>query len=381
MDFQEKLQALQNLLTDNIGTGSDSMIENTHREERHKKKEDPPKIDAVEELTIASIVKIQQPEESSLFLEHSRAIQNLEQRVTILEDESTLYKSRPILPIIQKEEKKETESSESKLFSSMLDIYLYSVIINPELHFTTELYQQYKEKLTIISQNILANSFRFLEKDSILEETIKIGEQIQQEYSNKKEKESLKKIQDTLKEMKQSLLKPSYQKNLYFAKFLNKRGLILNATTIINEILGEYIVASAQNLSTHSKERVQFHLQRISRSQTSRRAYYHFYKSATNFFYNQFSTQTNEMETTFFPYKDTGNKEIELQFRRIFQSNRRNKANLFSLYSEMIYRIRVIRNDLVHGNNQRYYHNISYEIEDVLIDLEYLTIQKNFLGA
>lgn len=395
IDFQQKLQELQNSLIENIGTGKDSTIEKDSipiKENISEEKETPFILEILDTTEIPVKVPIEIPLTIPLEIKN-QSIQNLEERVIQLENKFSAYQEA----IERKEEKnkienkqlieleiKEKEESEKcfleeKEFISMLNIYLYSVIINPKLDFTTELYQQYKENLTIISQNILANSFRFFEKDSILEETLKIGKQIQQEYNL--ESESLQKIQNTLNEMKQSLVKPSYQKNLYFAQFLNERGLILNAVAMINEILGEYIVASAQNLSPHAKDRVQFHVNRISISQTSRRAYYHFYKSANNFFYTQFNTQTTEMETTFFPYKDTGNEEIELQFRRLFQANRRNKATLFSLYSEMIYRIKVIRNDLVHGNNQRHYHNISYEIEDVLIDFEYLAIQKNFLGA
>ena len=389
VDFQQQLEALQDSLTNNIGTGKDS-IEDEINQNTPKTKDLTPikEAQSIQKLSIETItepVVIKEPlniiEKSAPYIQEllqGQELQHLEERVTKLEIQLlTLQKQETKLET--ETEKKKEESLESSLFISMLDIYLYSVVINPKLTFTTELYHQYKENLTIISQNILANSFRFFEKDSILKESIQLGEEIQKTYNI--ESKSLQKIQNILTDMRDSLQKPSYQKNLYFAKFLNERGLILNAVAMINEILGEYIVNSAQNLSGHAKDRILIHLNRIDCSQTSRRAYYHFYKSASNFFYTQFNTQTKEMATTFFPYKDSGNEEIELQFRRLFQSNRRNKANLFSLYSEMIYRIKIIRNDLVHGNNQRYYHNISYEIEDVLIDFEYLAIQKNFLGA
>jgi len=377
VDFKQQLEALQNALTDNIGTGKDSEQEST--------KEITP-----QNSTTPSIVTIDTPKESSFEIIEKpietieklspypdtviQEIEHLKERIGELETKFNLQQESIVPNSIEKE-----IPIESELFIQMLDIYLYSIIINPKLKFTNELYHQYKENLTTISQNILANSFRFFEKDSILTETIQLGKEIQKSYELKET--SLTEIQKILQEMQESLSKPSYQKNLYFAQFLNERGLILNTVAMVNEILGEYIIASAQNLSVHAQERIQFHLNRINSSQTSRRAYYHFYKSVTNFFYTQFNTQTSELETTFFPYKDTGNDEIEIHFRRMFQSNKRKKSNLFSLYTEMIYRIRVIRNDLVHGNNQRHYHNISYEVEDVLIDFEYLAIQKNFLGA
>ena len=388
VDFQQQLEALKDSLTNNMGTGKDSTQEDEEKNSNTEQKKDLQITNDVESTTKISEKIIEIPlniiETSSPNLQEILQVQelhHLEERVTQLEIQLLNLEEKNIDSInnIKKEIKIEEEPLEFQLFISMLDIYLYSVVINPKLQFQTPLYHQYKEKLTIISQNILANSFRFFEKDFILEETIQIGIEIQETYNLKSK--SLNNIQNILIEMKETLNKPSYQKNLYFAKFLNERGLILNAVAMINEILGEYIVTSAQNLSGHAKDRIAFHLNRIDCSQTSRRAYYHFYKSASNFFYTQFNTQTDEMETTFFPYKDTGNEEIELQFKRMFQSNKRNKANLFSLYSEMIYRIKIIRNDLVHGNNQRYYHNISYEIEDVLIDFEYLAIRKNFLGA
>jgi len=375
IDFQQQLKTLQNSLKNNMGTGKDSQWEEGRKKIATKKiMEEETPIEEVEEV-IKTIEELPIVENlSPLSEELLQEIHALDKRVTQLEIQLSLQPNNPA-----PKETKEEIDKESLLFISMLDIYLYAVIINPKLQFKNTLYQAYKENLIIISQNILANSFRFFEKDFVLEETIKLGKKIQETYTLKGD--SLNKIQNILNEMYNNLFKPSYQKNLYFAQFLNERGLILNAVAMINEILGEYIVTSAQNLSPHSNERIQFHLNRINNSQTSRRAYYHFYKSVTNFFYTQFNTQTEELETAFFPYKDTGNEEIEMRFRRMFHSNKRNKSNLFSLYSELIYRIRIIRNDLVHGNNQRHYHNISYEIEDVLIDFEYLAIQKNFLGA
>ena len=181
--------------------------------------------------------------------------------------------------------------------------------------------------------------------------------------------------------MQENLLRPSYQKNFYFAKLLNERGLILNSIAIVNEILGEYILESAKQLSFHANTRIQVSLERLNNSQTTRRGYYHLYKSASEFFYSHFSPYSTEIKSSFFPYKDTGNEEIQLQMNKLFQSNKRSRRDLFTLYTNLIYRIKRIRNDLVHGNNQRHFHNISYEIEDVLIDFEYLAIHKNFLGA
>jgi len=372
VDFKQQLEALQNALTDNIGTGKDSTQEipnNTTTSTITKNELIEKSSEEIEKEPIENRKEL--PTHSNT---NSIEIKQLEERITELERQFNIQQETIDINNSQKE-----ISLESERFTEMLNIYLYSIIINPKLEFKTELYHQYKENLTIISQNILANSFKFFEKTSIISETIQIGKEIQERYIV--QKNALTQVQEILEEMQNSLSKPSYQKNLYFSKFLNERGLILNTVAMVNEILGEYIIASAQNLSDHAEERIQFHINRINSTQTSRRAYYHFYKSVTSFFYTQFTTQTNETETTFFPYKDTGNSEIELQFRRMFQSNKRKKANLFKLYAEMIYRIRIIRNDLVHGNNQRYYHNISYEIEDVLIDFEYLAIQKNFLGA
>lgn len=378
IDFQQQLETLKNSLSDNMGTGKDSKEEEKTKENI----KDNESIEIIEEATVQNEPPIEMIEKPPASIENStlpseqlsKKICSLKERVSKLETQ--INKPAPLIVVKQLPEE---VSLESQLFTSMLDIYLYSVIINPKLQFSNPLYQLYKENLHIISQNILANSFRFFEKNSILDESLQLGKEIQK--TDKVQNNSLKKIQTVLSQMKMSLEQPSYQKNLYFAKFLNERGLILNAVSMINEILGEYIVASAQNLSVHANERIQFHIDRISNTQTSRRAYYHFYKSAINFFYIQFNTQTEAQEATFFPYKDTGNEEIEMRFRRMFQSNKRNKSKLFSLYSEMIYRIRTIRNDLVHGNNQRHYHNIFYEIEDVLIDFEYLAIQKNFLDA
>lgn len=373
IDFQQQLQELQNSLTNNIGTGKDSILTESTEEaipESTEIKEEPE--EAPEIALIAPFKDIETNKTPPFNKIEIESIKNLEQRVAKLEDEANIYQKD-----LELEETTIKLFSEEELFISTLDTYLYSIIINPKLDFNNELFEKYKKNLMIISQNILANSFRFFEKDSIIKKTIDLGRRIVKEYP--KTKKSIHSIQTIFESIEENLLKPSYQKNFYFAKFLNERGLILNAIAITSEILGEYILTSAKNLSPHSNERVKIALERINHSQTARRGYYHLYKSASSFFYSHFSPHSIDIESSFFPYHDTGNEEVKAQMKRIFNSNKRSKRNLFILYTNLIYRIRIIRNDLVHGNNQRHFHNISYEIEDVLIDFEYLAIQKDFL--
>ena len=367
IDFQKKLKELENSLIDNIGTGKDSILEHQTLPKNKEPLEKEIKISTPEPI---------KNEPSPI---ESTPLQLLEQRVLKLEEK---FNNHP-KSLTKESEKTDCslpkENEEETLFISMVNIYLYSVIINPKLYFKNPIFESYKENLLLISQNILANSFRFFEKDSILIKTMELGDNIIKEYPHTQK--SIQEVKIVLNTMQQNLLKPSYQKNFYFAKLLNERGLILNSIAIINEILGEYILESAKQLSSHANDRIQVSLERINGSQTARRGYYHLYKSASGFFYTHFSPNSTEIESSFFPYKDTGNEEIEIQMKKIFQSNKRSKRDLFTLYTNLIYRIRIIRNDLVHGNNQRHFHNISYEIEDVLIDFEYLAIQKNFLNA
>jgi hypothetical protein len=380
IDFQQKLQELQNSLIENIGTGKDSTIEEDSppiKGNLLEKKEEP----FILEILETTEIPIEPPIQTPLIIPFeikNQSIQDLEERVTQLENKFSAHQkaleSETLVP-----SKTRLNPKEENEFISMIESYLYSVIINPKLQFENQYFEEYKTNLLIISQNILANSFRFFEKDPILEQTIELGKRISEQYPLTDK--SIEKIQKMFYSMQENLLKPSYQKNFYFAKLLNERGLILNSIAIINEILGEYIVESAKQLSYDANARIQVSLERLNNSQTARRGYYHLYKSASGFFYTQFSPHSTEMESSFFPYKDTGNEEIELQMNKLFQSNKRSKRDLFILYSHLIYRIKSVRNDLVHGNNQRHFHNISYEIEDVLIDFEYLAIHKNFLGA
>ncbi len=264
-------------------------------------------------------------------------------------------------------------------FVSMLQQYHYSMIVDKTIVFENDLFNRYRDYLIIISQNMLANSFRFFEKNKILNETITLGEQI------KGDLEFTAKAVDMLElifvDMKEALLLSQYQKDFYFAKLLNDRGFILNAVTIINEMLGEYIVESAQQLSPVTQARIQQYLDKIELTRSSRRAFYAFYKSARDFFVSHFSSEKDVRSTTLLPFRDSGNDEIEREMMKLYSANKMNKSNLFIAYSKLIERVRLIRNDLAHGNTARTYSDITKDIAEVLIDFEYLAIQKNFLQS
>jgi hypothetical protein len=262
-------------------------------------------------------------------------------------------------------------------FISMLEHYYYSFIVDKSLSFENPLFDVYKNNLIIISQNILANSFKFFEKNDILDSTIILGEQIK--TGSTLVQERVDELEFLLKSMRDALIEIEYKKGYFFAKILNDRGLILNSITIISEILGEYIVESSRKLSPYSKERIDTHLDNIDISKSTRRAYSNFYKRAKEFFRSHFSKIDNPQPITFFAFRDYGNKEIEKEMKKIFNSNKMNKSNLFVSYSHLIEDVRLIRNDLAHGNNSGVYGNIKSNMNEILIDFKYLAIDKNFL--
>ncbi len=264
-------------------------------------------------------------------------------------------------------------------FVSMLQQYHYSMMVDKTIVFENDLFNLYRDNLIVISQNMLANSFRFFEKNKILDETIALGEQIKEDslFTAK----AVDMLELIFIDMKEALLFSEYQKDFYFAKLLNNRGFILNAITIINEMLGEYIVESAQQLSPVAQARIQQYLDRIELTRSSRKAFYTFYKSARDFFVSHFSSEKDMQPTTFLPFRDSGNDEIEKEMMKRYNANKMNKSNLFIAYGELIERVRLIRNDLAHGNTARAYSDITKDISEVLIDFEYLAMQKNFLQS
>ena len=262
-------------------------------------------------------------------------------------------------------------------FISMLQQYKYSMVLDRDIVFDNEFFNKYKDYLIVISQNILANSFRFFEKNKILNETIILGQKI------KEDSVFVAKAVDNLENvfvgMKNALILSEYQKDFYFATLLNNMGFVLNAVTIMNEMLGEYIVESARTLSPDADERIQSYIDKIELTRSTRKAYYKLYTSARDFFKSHFSKKEDFQKTPFFPFKDSGNDEIESQMKKLYSANKENKSHLFISYADLIDRVRLIRNDLAHGNNSRAYNDITGEINDVLLDFEYLAIKKNFL--
>ncbi len=272
---------------------------------------------------------------------------------------------------------KNISPSDMSKFLLMLEYYYYSFTINKDISFENPLFNLYRDKLIIISQNILANSFRFFEKNDILDRTIILGKKIKDDSSLTHER--IDKLEIIFENMSNALQEPEYKKDYFFAKFLNDRGLILNSITIINEMLGEYIVESIRKLSPLAQERIDIYLNKIEISRTTRKGYYNFYKRAKAFFRSHFSKVEGIEPVTFFRFKDQGNREIEKEMTKLFKSNKRNKSNLFVSYSHLIEDVRLIRNDLAHGNNSEIYGDIQSNINEVLIDFKYLSIKKNFL--
>ena len=160
-------------------------------------------------------------------------------------------------------------------------------------------------------------------------------------------------------------------------------GTLLNdvklCVTIINEMIAEYIVVSTRKLSPEIEESIQKYLDKIELSRSSRQAYYNFYKSVKSFFISHFHEKDEHSINPFFPFKHTINNDIEIEMLKVFNANKKRKSHLFYSYSELMERVRVLRNDLAHGNNVKTYTNITKEIEEILVDFKYLAIDKNFL--
>ncbi len=269
------------------------------------------------------------------------------------------------------------EYYEMSKFVSMLQQYRYAMVIDQTIDFDNKQFSQYRDKITIVSQNILANSFRFFEKSDILNETIALGEKIKSSTSFTTQ--AIDELEVIFENIKEAFFMNNYQQNFYFAELLNDRGFVLNAITLISEMLGEYLVESARKLSVTAEYRIQNHLDRIDLSRTTRKAYYNLHKSAKEFFKSHYGEGDRKEIKTFFPFKDSGNEEIEIQLTKLYRSNKRNKSSFFESYSILIDRVGEIRNDLAHGNNTRVYRDITKELKEILEDFKYLAIDKNFL--
>lgn len=264
-------------------------------------------------------------------------------------------------------------------FIACLQQYQYSLAIDRAISFEGEYFNSYIEKLLIISENLRANSFRFFEKSSVVDDVIKNGHQIKVRHTLTSQ------VIDTLElmfnEIKEAINSVEYQKQFLFAKLLNERSLILNAITILNEMLGEYIIHAAKELSPLASNRIQSYTDYITSKVSSRKAYYNFYRSSKKFFVSHFCLDENKTKLSFFPHNDSGNEEIKNKMQKLFSSNKMNKSKHFYAYCELIERVGILRNDLAHGNTSKVYKNIRDDLNEILVDFNYLAIEKNFLQA
>ena len=262
-------------------------------------------------------------------------------------------------------------------FINMLQQYQYSFIIDKRLYYENNIFKNYKDKLIVISQNLLANSFKFFEKSNIIDEIIIDTKNIISTIPSIRI--YIEPLETMFNEMLEALNSLEYKKQFYFAKLLNDKGIILNATLTINEMLSEYIIYSSRGLSKYAEERIQNHIDNITLTQSSKKAYYKFYKSSRDFFRTNFSNDESLDKLPFFPKQDTGNEEVKNKMNKLYKSNKMNKSHYFIQYTEMIEKVRSIRNDLAHGNISKVHHDIGQDMDDILVDFQYLAIDKNFL--
>lgn len=262
-------------------------------------------------------------------------------------------------------------------FISMLDSYQYSMMVDSKLTFKNSKFNNYKNKLQIISNNILANSFKFLKRNSVLKDIILLGENIKKEFSITSS--SIDNLEIIFIEIAESFKLPEYQESLYLAKLLNSKGFTLNTITIINEMLGEYLIDASLNLSPEISKYIQDHLDKIEITSRTRKAYFKLNQSTKEFFETNFNQDEIINPTTFFTFKTSKNNLIFKEFYKIYNSNKRNKSQYFYIYTELINSVRGIRNDLAHGNNEKLYNNIVLEIDDILKEFEFICVEKNFL--
>ncbi len=262
-------------------------------------------------------------------------------------------------------------------FISMLDSYQYSMMVDSKLTFKNSKFNNYKNKLQIISNNILANSFKFLKRNSVLKDIILLGENIKKEFSLAYS--SIENLEIIFIEIAESFKLPEYQESLYLAKLLNSKGFTLNTITIINEMLGEYLIDASLNLSPNISKYIQDHLDKIEITSRTRKAYFKLNQSTKEFFETNFNQDEITKPTTFFTFKTSKNNLIFKEFYKIYNSNKRNKREYFHIYTRLINDVRSIRNDLAHGNNEKLYNNIVLEIDEILKEFEFLCVEKKFL--
>lgn len=220
-----------------------------------------------------------------------------------------------------------------------------------------------------ISQHLFSNSFYIFSKDnSPIKEAINMisligmGDSILNNHIDKTEK--------LLKEIDSFGKDKIFQQHYNFANLLLDKGLLLNSITLFNELIGVYIIES---IKTYSKN-IDRYIQIVGEEDNSK-----LYSQAKEFIDNIF-VKKNKM-IPLFP-KHIAPKDIDKEIAKKLENINRTWSNrgdkgVFEKYIYISNRVRYIRNRVAHANMDISFKDINSELKKLIIDFNYLAIEKN----
>jgi len=228
--------------------------------------------------------------------------------------------------------------------------------------------------LSTISDYLLSNSFYIfmLEKSPIKKALISIRNLGMDKQINKSSMET----EDLLMEIDEISKMETFQQSYCYSRLMLNKGLLLQSIVLLNEAISIYIVETVKRFSSDINKYTSIYGEENK---------HQLYAQAKDFFICLFPI-TNERKKkekilALFPhhkYPKEIDNTIANKFRRIYSTGQ-NKGDrgLFEKYSYIIARVRRIRNNLAHGNMEFDFRDLKKEMFEIIIDFNYLTIEKN----
>lgn len=274
------------------------------------------------------------------------------------------------LPSVKSLKVKEISKSNIEILELNLELFISKLVIlstqSTDKHITNLL-----NLLKKTSEYLISNSFYIFTKDTTLINEI-ITELNYLGVSNSKYNKLINETEIIVKDIDSNSKKRIFEKSYFFANLLLEKGLLLNAITLLNEVISIYIVESVKKFST----KIQKYTYLVGEKDIPL-----LYSHVKEFFIKNYEKDSVESKIPFFPshivIKDIDN-EIIKKLKKINTTwSNRGDAGLFKKYSYIIKRVRSIRNNVAHGNLEVDYRELKNELKILNDDFYYLSIKKN----
>lgn len=267
--------------------------------------------------------------------------------------------------------------------SIILENFSDNYTISSNVTFDNDTFQEVADDLRIISNHILANSFKKIYDDNTLTKLINSLETL--EVDEKLSGFDFQDILNHIKEIKELENKQEYEKFFELPKMLSDKGYLLNAITLLYEASSLYCAFAIEKISKNLKNHIDAY-----RLQKDFSVY-----ALTNISRRMVACLKNEREerlkdkflkiekvNKFQDYTNNQLKQHDLKIRNeIFTFLDKQNQNTLADFRDFLNNIKTLRDNLAHANSSETIDNAKQELKKAQDNFYIFCIKDNILRA